>query len=127
MKVTGVSIELMVRDVAATVGFWRDQLGFEVVAVEPEGAPTWGAVTLEGVTISFKQDARLRGEFDWFDGMSQGGTTMVCIDVDDLEAWHVEIARRFELIDHPHLTPCGATQFAIRDLDGYVVIFQRFG
>jgi len=128
MKVSEILLELMVTDVDASVQFYRQVLGFTVVASEQNeaGATYWAKMQLQHFIISFKEEQRLKNEEESFQGLPVGGSMAICFQVEDLEAYHGQVQHQCRLLNHPHLTPCGATQFSMRDNSGYIIIIERF-
>ncbi len=128
MKVTEILLELMVKDVDASVQFYQQVLGFEVLASEQtnDGATYWAKLKLNNFVLSFKEEQRLKNEEASFRGLEVGGSMAICFQVQDLEAYHGQVHTQCQLLNHPHLTPCGATQFSMRDNSGYIIIIERF-
>ena len=62
-NVVGITPIFTVPDVAATVEYYRDRLGFEVVFVSsPEGVGDYGAVARGGSQIHFRSEERRGGQ-----------------------------------------------------------------
>ncbi|MEM0997277.1 MAG: VOC family protein [Bacteroidota bacterium] len=124
-----VILELMVEDVAASIAFYRDILEFVLVANEPDaaGKPYWALMRLGEFALAFKEAARLKSEVPFLEGREVGGSIAIVIEVDDLRARYARVAERFGLLDHPHLTPCGTTQFSLLDNSGYIVTYEQPG
>lgn len=128
MKINGIVLELMVRDVEETVEFYKNVLGFDLLASEQEDeALYWAKMALETFLISFKEERRLRNEVGFLSGQSIGSSAAICFQVDDLRGFYDEVEQGCKLLDHPHLTPCGATQFSMKDNNGYILTFEKFG
>ena len=127
MKVTGSLLELMVADVAASVNFYVEVLDFSVIAEESEGGEIYWALTdLHDFRIAFKEKHHLLAEVPYLRGKAIGGSTAICFQVDDLEGFYEQVKSRCELLDHPHITPCGAKAFSMLDNSGYVITIERF-
>ncbi len=127
MSINEVVIELMVSDVDKTIDFYREVLGFTLIASESENeSPYWAKMKMNNFNLSFKEESRLKREVPYMQNIPIGGSAAICLQVDDLEAYHAQVASRCDLINHPHITPCGSTQFSMKDNNGYVLTIERF-
>ncbi len=127
MKVTGITVELMVMDVDSSVEFYRDVLGFNLLAREDDdGKSYWAKMELNGFSLSFKAEDRMKSEVAFMREQSIGGSTALCFQVEDLEGYHGKVETQCEMLNLPHPTPCGATQFSMKDNSGYILTFERF-
>ena len=124
-NVVGITPIFTVPDVAATVEYYRDRLGFEVVFVSsPEGVGDYGAVARGGSQIHFRQ-----GTPPETPGVDGG----VYIQVRDVDRFYAEIRERgafgesfpraFAAIrEHPpEDKDYGLRDTIFVDLNGYVV------
>lgn len=121
MSLTGHATVLLVRDVARSVAYYRDALGFEARAweVNPEH---YGYASRDGVHFHFArfEGARARPNHaeappDMFDAY---------VWVDDVAALHEELrGRGAELLHGPVDQPYGHRELRVRDPDGYIVAF----
>lgn len=127
MVAKSVVVELMVRDVNETIKFYQDILGFTLlVKEEHDGKTEWAKMELGAFQISFKPDYKMVEEVEYMQNKEMGGTLSVCIGVENLVEHYQAIQHKFEMLDYPHLTPCGSTQFSMLDPNGYVVTFEQF-
>jgi catechol 2,3-dioxygenase-like lactoylglutathione lyase family enzyme len=115
----GVQAVLLVQDVAATIAYYRDTLGFHV-DFEHGSPPTNARVSSgdrDGPTA-----ARIR-----FERSAMAGTPSCYLYVhvgqrlDDLFA--VYRGRGVEIVGEPRDRPWGLRQFEIRDCNGYLLTF----
>lgn len=111
MKANEIILEFMVKDVAETIRFYQEALTFELVASEAGASQMlyWAKMKFSNYYISFKEEQRLKRESSFMVGREVGGSIALCFVVDDLEGIHRDIQSKFKTLDHPHLTPCGAT------------------
>lgn len=115
---------LFVRDVGKAAAFYRDVLGFAVDFLH--GAPPfYGAVS--------RGDARLhlrhvgRPNFPAL-AATEEALILATIEVDDVEALFAEFGGRgADLPQPPVAHDWGGTDFHVRDPDGNVIAFVRFG
>ncbi|MBM3659388.1 MAG: VOC family protein [Actinobacteria bacterium] len=133
-------VGLCVRDVAAAVAFYRDVAGFEVrvspfrMAGEWFDTLTWndGAeievamLALGGFTLQLV-GYHAAGADPVAPGHNHPGNPHLCIDVDDVEAKHAEVAalgahRPTVIVD---IVGTGARSFYVQDPDGTPVEFLQ--
>ena len=127
MKVKEIVIELMVKDVDASVHFYNEVLGFKLLASEEDnGRKYWAKLNLHDFHISMKEESRIKNEVPFLKDREIGGTTALCFQVDNLEEYHERVNNKCILLDHPHITPCGSMQFSMKDNNGYILTFERF-
>ena len=128
MKTKEIVLELVVKDIQASIDFYSEVLDFEVIAQEHDdkGNAYWAKITNDGFSISLKREDRVKAEEEFMRDVSIGGSVSICFEVEDLEEQYEKVKRRCELLHHPHLTPCGATQFSMKDNSGYIINFERF-
>lgn len=119
MRFTGHAPFLVVPDVAATLGYYRDVLGFDVETYQHDPDEN-GTATHDGCTIFFNRGPEARPnsqliEPDLFD---------VYFWVDDVDALHEELSRRSVNVLHgPIEQPWGMREIRLRDPNGYVLGF----
>ena len=117
----------MVPDVDQTVYFYHKVIGFELLAQEEDagGSIYWALICLNGFKISFKDELRMKKEVPYLKETQVGSSAAICFKVDDLEGYWEKTKNQCDLLDHPHITPCGSTQFSMKDLHGYLLTFER--
>ena len=127
MVVNEVILELMVKDVSKTVKFYTEMLGFTLLASEEDdqNQTYWAKVRFRDFLMSFKEEKRLRSESQFMAERQVGGSISICVVVDEIEPVHAELENQFKMLDYPHLTPCGATQFSLMDVNGYILTFEK--
>ena len=123
-----ITIELMVPRVEQSVHFYQEVLGFELLAKEEEDQAGiyWALMSLNGFRVSFKEERRMKKEVEYLKDSKIGSSAAICFRVDDLEGHWEKIKYKYDLLNHPHITPCGSTQFSMKDLNGYLLTFERF-
>ena len=128
MDVKEILLESMVKDVGESIAFYTRALGFELLASEKDelGKVYWAKLGFKDFLISLNDEKRLRRESAFMRERPVGGSICLCIVVDEIINLHADFSQRFKLLDHPHLTPCGATQFSLLDNNGYVLTFEKF-
>jgi catechol 2,3-dioxygenase-like lactoylglutathione lyase family enzyme len=103
-----------VRDIAASLAYYRDKLGFDI-AFE-YGDPTFYAGVCSGkVTLHLISASRTP---------RQPGHGAVAIDVDDVDALHADLMRRgAKVLKAPANYDYGLRDFDVADLDGNMLFF----
>ncbi len=116
---------LLVSDIDATLGYYRDRLGFDTVAYGDP--PRFASATRGGATVLFAlHDNPSEIVPNW---RLCSNTWNVYIEVVDVDALYDELRERgatidYELYDAPH----GFREFGTQDPDGYDIAFgQRSG
>ena len=109
---------LAVTDVAASVAFYRDKLGFEVGGIWPsEEEPCFAIVGLGRITIALDLDKTTRPP--------RGGWAAY-LYIDGVDAYHQALVERgVEIVQAPHDTFYGLREISIRDIDGHMLAFGQ--
>jgi glyoxylase I family protein len=127
IDVRGMAPLLEVFDMAASLAFYRDVLGFEVVSTSGEPDPDhWALLRLNGVELMLDSayepgerpaapdPARVAGHHD-------AALYFGCPDVD---AAYAHLRALGIAAKEPHVASYGMKQLYVTDPDGYVVCFQ---
>lgn len=126
MKVKNSNVELTVKNLETSINFYQNMVGFKLVASDEEdGKIYWALLDFDGFSLSLKEDHKQRLESPFLEGRSIGGTMLLCFEVEDIQVAYAAIKSKFETLNRPHLTPCGATDFSMQDPDGYIITFQE--
>lgn len=116
----------MVGNVNETVSFYRDILGFEVVMSMPtSGVMVWAFMKRGGVSLMFQERHSLTDEFPRYKDQPVGATVTFYIDVADVHTLFEHIKGNVIIAAEMHTTPYGSTEFAIEDINGYVLVFAQ--
>ena len=128
MDVLQTSIELMVANVSESLAFYRTVLAFETIAEESDekGFLYWAMAEQAGFRVSFKREDRIKQESPFFREKNIGGSISLNFQVKDLLSTYEAVKEACELLNHPHLTPCGSTQFSLKDNNGYILTIEQF-
>ncbi len=120
---------LMVEDVARTIAFYRDVLGFQLLAtVPPEGDPfNWAMMNRDGVAIMFQSRASLTGEVAALAGVPIGASQTFYIEVEGIEGLYAALKGQVEIVVDLHTTFYGTREFYFRDCNGYILSFSEAG
>ena len=111
---------LAVKDIARSIEFYRDRLGFAVMGeAESDGKQFWCRLERGGSSIMLQQA-------DEEDGPAEGrgrGITLYFI-CDDAEAAYAELSSRGLQLTPPSLAYYGMKQLFVPEPDGYSICFE---
>lgn len=117
---------LIVSDVARSVVFYRDVLGFAVAATVPEEAPyVFAAVQSGSVEIFLNAPEPAVAEYPAFKGRPIGGTLTLFIEVVDIARIHTSLKGSVPIVMPLEHKWYGVTEFAFEDPDGYLITFAE--
>jgi uncharacterized glyoxalase superfamily protein PhnB len=103
---------LQVRDLDATIAFWRDVLGFRVDGLFPEEAPTWCGMHSGNARIMFST----------FDGVAEPALSgTIYLYPDDIEATWQQLKDTTDVVEPLGDTAYGMREFSIRDPNGFTL------
>ena len=128
IEVQGVCALLQVFDMPASVRFYRDVLGFEIVNTSPRDGDQfdWGTLRLNDVYVmlntAYEQDSRPpRPEPVRLDAH---GDTCLYFRCPDVDAAYQHLRAHGVDVKEPKVAPYGMKQLYARDPDGYSLCFQ---
>ena len=126
---TSVTPNLVVRDVATSLAFYRDVLGFAVKQTVPDHAPFVFVMLERGSVMVFLNDTGAAAhDLPLFATPHYGGTATLFVVVDDVDTLHAQVAPRAPVVMSLRTQFYGMREFAITDPDGHVITFaQRVG
>ncbi len=137
MTVTRATADLMVEDVNRTVAFYVKCLGFHYVFGVPAGSrdsavdwpspvPLAFAMVESGqARLMFQSRASLVAELPRLSGSKIGGSMVVYLECDDLDALYARVSEHAPFLKAPHLTFYGTRECSIEDVNGYVLTFAE--
>lgn len=124
MRVLRVAPVLLVRDIVASVEFWRERVGFETDAIHGE-PPSFAMPTRDGVTIMLAQ-APAGSEPPVPNWRVLDKCNQVYVWVDDANALYDELRGRGAPIDFSiYDTPWGTREFGIQDPEEHDIAFGQ--
>jgi catechol 2,3-dioxygenase-like lactoylglutathione lyase family enzyme len=119
----GIAPFFIVRSTAASVAFYRDTLGFDIIYQEPEADPFFAIVCRDGAMLLVKQvevnplPNPVRDPAARWDAY---------INAPDPDALATEFTSRGVIFSVPLMdTHDGLRGFELKDADGYVLFFGR--
>jgi len=135
MKLTDVVPNLVVADIDRSTAFYRDILGFTVVATVPDTAPyvfVW--LQRDAVNVFLNATEAAFKDFPHLAAKALGGTATLYVTLEGeadravVDELHDAIAGRCRVVHPLHTQFYGMREFAVEDPDGYTLMFaQRVG
>ncbi len=117
---------LMVEDVNQTIDFYKNVLGFDVLATVPEtGKLNWAMLKQGNVEMQFQLRESLTEELPIFKDKAIGGALTLYIDVEGIEELHERLKDRVTIVQDMHTTFYGTKEFVLQDLNGFVISFAE--
>jgi catechol 2,3-dioxygenase-like lactoylglutathione lyase family enzyme len=121
-ELTKLTPNLIVADVARSIAFYRDVLGFDVETTVPDEPPFVFAIVRSGrVEIFLNAPGPAFEEYPAFKDRPIGGTLTLFIEVKDIQAVHAALKDRVTVVMPLEKKWYGVTEFAFTDPDGYVI------
>ena len=117
-QLTGVTPRLPVTDLGRTIAFYTRLLGFQVSVRWPERTPTFAILDRDAVSLGFFTPDAHRGQVTI-------GTVDLYLGADDVLGLHTAIKDQVPVEWGPEVYFYGRREFAVRDPDGYLLIFTE--
>lgn len=125
-SITSLAPNILTDDMAATIGFYREVLGFEVVASVPEEAPHgWVMFQRDGITIMAQSRESLGEDMGLFAEGATGGSLVFFCKVTHLDAWWNDIQGEAHVFMLPRTTFYGMREFGFTDNNGYRFVLAQ--
>jgi uncharacterized glyoxalase superfamily protein PhnB len=123
MKFQKLTPNLVVKDVAAAVEFYRSVLGFQTAFTVPDNAPyVFASVTNGAVEIFFNDQKAVREDYPSLGTDPLGGTLTLFIEVAGIEEVLAAVQKAGAKITMPLKTQFyGMREFAFEDPEGWVI------
>ena len=131
MKFTDVTPNLVVADIDRSIAFYRDVLGFAVVASVPDAAPFAFAWMQRDAVSVFLNSVGSIQEHAGLAARPIGGTAtlFMIVEADDaasgVDALFAAVHSRAPVVMGLKTQFYGMREFAIEDPDGYVIFFAQ--
>jgi uncharacterized glyoxalase superfamily protein PhnB len=119
-----ISPNIFVKDIKATIEYYK-HLGFEVVmSVPEEGDLVWAMMSCGNVSFMFQSFESLGSELPAI-SRQDGGSLLLYIQIKEIRQYHDRIMDKVNVIKGLEKTFYGAMEFAIQDLNGYILTFAE--
>ena len=117
---------LMVEDVARTLAFYREVLGFQVLTTLPEQEPfDFAIVQRDGVELMFQSRLSLSDNVPALTGVPIGASQTFYIEVEGVRELYQALHEQVEIVVDFHTTFYGTQEFYFRDINGYILSFSE--
>ena len=119
-----LSPNIFVKDMNATIAFYK-KLGFELVMNVPEqGDFVWAMMTCGSVSFMFQTFASLG---DTLPDISrhEGGSLLLYIKLKNIRTFFESVKDKVPVLQGLEKTFYGATEFSVKDLNGYILTFAE--
>jgi uncharacterized glyoxalase superfamily protein PhnB len=120
-----LSPNIFVTDMKATVAFYKI-LGFSVTMSVPETGDdlVWAMMTNGSVTLMFQTFESLANDLPEI-SRTDGGSLLLYINLKNIRGFFEEIQDKVTVLKGLETTFYGATEFSIKDNNGYVLTFAE--
>jgi uncharacterized glyoxalase superfamily protein PhnB len=119
-----ISPNIFVRDMNQTIAFYKI-LGFEVTATVPEtGDFIWAMMKNGNVTFMFQTFSSIGDSLPDI-SRTDGGSLLLYIQVKNIRALFESVKDKVTLVSKLEKAFYGATEFSIKDNNGYVLTFAE--
>jgi catechol 2,3-dioxygenase-like lactoylglutathione lyase family enzyme len=123
---TKLTPSLVVSDVARSIAFYRDRLGFSLETTVPDAPPYLFAIVRSGgVEVFLNAPEPSIAEYPVFKDKPIGGTLTLFIEMTGIQEWYVTLRDQVTVVMPIEAKWYGVTEFAILDPDGYVITFAE--
>lgn len=121
-----ITPNLMTENVEETVKFY-EQLGFAAAATVPKegGGLQFAILVKDNLTVMFQERESLIAEYPVLNTAKTQPSITLYITVDNVTKYYEDMKDKYELQNELHKTFYGATEFAIKDNNGYVLTFTE--
>ena len=123
MKFKKLTPNLVVRNVEASLNFYRNVLGFQPGFTVPDAPPyVFGSVTSDGVEIFFNDQKAVAEDYPALGAKPIGGSLTLFIEVEEFEDLFQRVQQHGAKITMPMKDQFyGMREFAFEDPEGWVV------
>ena len=121
-----ITPNLLVRDVAKSLAFYRDVLGFTMGETVPDREPFVFVWMKHGEVSVFLNDIKA-AEHDYPPAatMPPGGTAALFFVIKGVDAYHAQVAPNANVIMPLKTQFYGMREFAVTDPDGHIITFAE--
>jgi uncharacterized glyoxalase superfamily protein PhnB len=123
---SSITPNLLVREVAKSIVFYRDVLGFEVKETVPDAAPfvfVW--LVRNGISVFLNDITAAAHDYPDVATLRPGGTAAMFFIVSGVDALHGVVAPKATVIMPLKTQFYGMREFAVTDPDGHIITFAE--
>ncbi len=124
---TKLDANLMVESVDDSLTFYRDILGFSVIASVPndKGAMQFAILEKDKLNLMLQDRTSLIADYPILDTPKVHPSASLYIMVDNFEQLYSELKAKKRVLYDVHTTFYGAKEFTVADNDGYAITFTE--
>jgi len=125
MKFRRLTAELVTEDIPSTIEYYTKTLGLELDAVYPNDVPIpqWVQFKCNKDYLMFESRKSLGQVIPEIQLVKLGGSFDIFIEMEDVVKYYESIKNKVQVI--VELTDVPFTQFAIKDVNGYILLFGQ--
>ena len=125
MKFRRLTAELVTEDIPSTIKYYTKTLGFELDSVYPNGAPIpqWVQFKCSNDYLMFESRKSLEKVVPEIQLVKLGGSFDIFIEMEGVADYYGSIKEKVQVI--VELTDIPFKQFAIKDINGYILLFGQ--
>jgi uncharacterized glyoxalase superfamily protein PhnB len=125
-KFESVTPNLLVRDVAKSLAYYRDVLGFTIGETVPDKEPFVFVWLKHGDVSVFLNDINAAArDYPAAASLPQGGTAALFFIITDVDGYHAKVAPKTKVIMPLKTQFYGLREFAVSDPDGHIITFAE--
>lgn len=124
---TNITTNLMVKSVNETIAFYEGILGFSVMASVPgkNDELQFAILSKDKLMLMVQEKSNLIEEYPVLTTDKVQPSVTLYITVDNFDALYEELKSKYPINTELHTSFYGAREFAIIDVDGYVLTFTE--
>jgi uncharacterized glyoxalase superfamily protein PhnB len=126
MELESLSPNLISESVNASVDYYVKNLGFTLIASVPEsGTFNWAMIQRDNVTLMFQSLTSLQEDLPTLNLKAKGSPGTFFIKMKGIDELYESVKGKLDLIVDMRTTFYGMKEFAIKDPDGYFMMFAE--
>ena len=117
---------LLVADIAASIDFYCNVLGFQQIMTVPETPPfDWAMLQHGEVMVMLQSRQSLGDELPELQALPGGGALLLYINVDDVDGLYAAVKDKMPVRKGLEETFYGMREFSVTDPDGFLLTFAQ--
>lgn len=132
-----LTVNLMVKDIAETLKFYTNILGFNLVMAVPESQDSmdttikdstnyvWAQIKAGSVEIMLQETKSLISDVPAFSNRPIGASISLYIETENVNDLYNKIKDKVDIVKTLQISWYGMNEFYIRDNNGYILCFSQ--
>lgn len=118
---------ILVEDVEQTIKFYETVFEFELTSSVPGENETyqWASMKNGAVELMFQSRKSLATEIAYFEELPMAASSTLFIETAGIHELYQRVKGQVEIVSDLHTTSYGMREFAVRDSNGYVLVFAE--